>query len=630
MNTSLIIAGATVNQKPLDWDGNLNNIAEAIESAKRGKADILCLPELCMTGYGCEDLFLSTWVSETAISKIPEIASLCKNITVLVGLPIWFKNHNYNCTCVIKDQKIQGIYAKQFLANDGVHYEPRWFTPWDPGSLDHITINGSLVPIGDFQFEVKGILCGIEICEDAWRSNRPACRMQDKGVRMIFNPSASHFAIGKSVQREKLVVDSSRLFECAYIYVNLLGNEAGKMIYDGEVLLAHEGRLVQQNRKLSFQNMNLVTADINFDNPKYTHADFTYERIDRYEDFVRAVTLGLFDYMRKSKSKGFVLSLSGGADSSSCAVLVAEMVKRGIGELGIGDFLEKIGRVDIFEKIDQKNIHEAAKIILNHILTCVYQATKNSSEDTRKSAEALSNSIGCTYFEWNIDGEIRSYTHKIESVLETKLSWENNDITLQNIQARARSPIIWMLANIGKALLLTTSNRSEGDVGYATMDGDTSGSLAPIAGIDKYFILKWLKWAENHLKYEALNRVNNLIPTAELRPKSSDQTDEEDLMPYKILVEIEKLAIYRHLSPLVVYKQLCDRKLTDNQSLKQYIIKFYQLWARNQWKRERIAPAFHLDDFNVDPRTWCRFPILSSGFEKEIEDLKNNIRDKKS
>jgi NAD+ synthase (glutamine-hydrolysing) len=296
--------------------------------------------------------------------------------------------------------------------------------------------------------------------------------------------------------------------------------------------------------------------------------------------------------------------------------------------LGTGNFLEKIGRVDIFDKIGQKNIKEVRKIIINHILTCVYQATKNSSEDTRKSAEALSNSIGCTYFEWNIDGEIGSYTDKIESVLKMKLSWENNDITLQNIQARARSPIIWMLANIGKALLLTTSNRSEGDVGYATMDGDTSGSLAPIAGIDKYFLLKWLKWAENHLKYEALNRVNNLTPTAELRPKASDQTDEEDLMPYKILVEIEKLAIYRHLSPLVVYQQLCDRKLTDNQSLKQYIIKFYQLWARNQWKRERIAPAFHLDDFNVDPRTWCRFPILSSGFEKEIEDLKKNIEDK--
>jgi NAD+ synthase (glutamine-hydrolysing) len=94
-------------------------------------------------------------------------------------------------------------------------------------------------------------------------------------------------------------------------------------------------------------------------------------------------------------------------------------------------------------------------------------------------------------------------------------------------------------------------------------------------------------------------------------------------MPYKILLEIEKLAIFRHLSPITVYQQLKDKKLTDIENLKRYIIKFYQLWARNQWKRERFAPAFHLDDFNVDPRTWCRFPILSGGFEEELENLKN-------
>jgi NAD+ synthase (glutamine-hydrolysing) len=92
-------------------------------------------------------------------------------------------------------------------------------------------------------------------------------------------------------------------------------------------------------------------------------------------------------------------------------------------------------------------------------------------------------------------------------------------------------------------------------------------------------------------------------------------------MPYKIMVEIEKLAVYRHLSPVAVYYQLNNKNLTDNDRLKRYIVKFYQLWARNQWKRERIAPAFHLDDFNVDPRSWCRFPILSGSYKKELEEL---------
>ncbi len=220
---------------------------------------------------------------------------------------------------------------------------------------------------------------------------------------------------------------------------------------------------------------------------------------------------------------------------------------------------------------------------------------------------------------------MNSYRSKIEQVLKRSMSWENDDIALQNIQARSRSPIIWMLANVKKSVLLTTSNRSEGDVGYATMDGDTSGSLAPIAGIDKPFIIQWLKWAEKELGYNGLSYVNNLQPTAELRPKDQEQTDEKDLMPYSILLEIEKLAIRDRRSPVEVYKVLSDPAIFKHHIadtlLKEYVKKFFRLWSANQWKRERLAPSFHLDDLNVDPRSWCRFPILSSGFTKELEAL---------
>jgi NAD+ synthase (glutamine-hydrolysing) len=191
---------------------------------------------------------------------------------------------------------------------------------------------------------------------------------------------------------------------------------------------------------------------------------------------------------------------------------------------------------------------------------------------------------------------------------------------MQNIQARSRSPIIWLLANIKKSILLTTSNRSEGDVGYATMDGDTSGSLAPLAGIDKSFILQWLNWAEKELGYHGLKWVNTLQPTAELRPLERTQTDEKDLMPYDLLVKIERLAIRDRKSPAEVY-QLLSEDWLDKSTLKAYIVKFFKMWAANQWKRERIAPSFHLDDFNVDPRSWCRFPILSGSFVDELAIL---------
>jgi NAD+ synthase (glutamine-hydrolysing) len=176
-----------------------------------------------------------------------------------------------------------------------------------------------------------------------------------------------------------------------------------------------------------------------------------------------------------------------------------------------------------------------------------------------------------------------------------------------------------MLANIHRAVLLTTSNRSEGDVGYATMDGDTSGSFAPIAGLSKVFVLEWLRFAQSRLGHEGLAFVNNLQPTAELRPLDNKQTDEDDLMPYRVLVEIEKHAIEHRRSPVEVYRLM--RSSHDSSKLKAHITKFFRLWAANQWKRERLAPAFHLDDINVDPRTWCRFPILSSGFADELARL---------
>ena len=147
------------------------------------------------------------------------------------------------------------------------------------------------------------------------------------------------------------------------------------------------------------------------------------------------------------------------------------------------------------------------------------------------------------------------------------------------------------------------------------------GSFAPIAGLSKTFIIQWLRWAEKALDQPGLSLVNNLQPTAELRPPEHHQTDEADLMPYAILVEIEKQAILRRQSPIQVYHALHRSFEISPSQLKNYIKKFFRLWSINQWKRERIAPSFHLDDLNVDPRTWCRFPILSSGFTEELNQL---------
>jgi len=606
------IGGATLNQIPFDWNNNVSNILEAINAAKADHVKILCLPELCITGYGCEDVFLSDWLSETAFQKLLAVAPHCKDISVSIGLPVRFDGITYNGVAVVDNGNIKGITLKQNLPREGVHYEPRWFDAWKPNETKKIKIVGHEITVGDLVYDLHGIKTGFEICEDGWsKEKRPGYKLKERDVELILNGSASHFAFGKSKEREQsVVIDGSKLFDCVYFFVNHLGNEAGRMIYDGDIIVAQQGKIIAVNERLSFKNFNLLSCDINFDAPEKTTVHPIRDSKEKNEEFAKAASLALFDYLRKSKAKGFVLSLSGGADSSTCAVLVAEMVRRAAKELGWEKFCEQLKLPNL----------KSEKDAVSHLLTCAYQGTKNSSETTLQAAKELALSIGAKFHSWTIDEEVNSYEKKIEKALGRSLNWETDDIAKQNIQARARSPIIWLLANVKQSILLTTSNRSEGDVGYATMDGDTSGSLAPIAGVDKPFIIQWLKWAEKELGYTSLSYVNNLQPTAELRPLERAQTDEKDLMPYSVLVAIEKLGIRDRKNPVDVYKEMVA-DYPDHVTLKIHIKKFFRLWTANQWKRERLAPSFHFDELNVDPRSWCRFPILSGNFAEELAEL---------
>ncbi|TVP43980.1 MAG: NAD(+) synthase [Mongoliibacter sp.] len=613
--SNIKIACATLNQTPLDWKGNLEHIKNAIKEAQQEKADLLCFPELAITGYGSEDLFLSYWFPQKAVKQLQKLLPFCGDITVAVGLPIRIQEKVYNCMAIIENYELKGFVAKQFMAIDGVHYEFRWFTPWEANKTISFDFFGKDIPLGDIVFEKKGLRYGFEICEDAWRGDaRPGFRLKERNVHMIFNPSASHFAMGKTKQREELVSRSSLLFNATYFYINLLGNEAGRMIFDGEIMVAAKGKLLLKNKLLSFKDHQVKYFELEDSVSEIIGIE---SDIDKNEEFTQAASLGLYDYLRKSKSKGFVLSLSGGADSSTIAILVAEMVRRGVSELGSSIFLNKLGLSYIPKSDDPQ------KEIVGQLLTTAYQASDNSSFATFQSAKTLAESIGAEFKHWEISDEVKGYTEKIEKAIGRRLSWKTDDIALQNIQARARSPIIWMLANINQALLLSTSNRSEGDVGYTTMDGDTSGSISPIAAVDKYFIIHWLKWAENSLGYNGLSKVNGLQPTAELRPSDNQQTDEKDLMPYAIIVEIERLAIRDRRSPMDIFLILKDELDLESETLKDYVKKFFRLWSRNQWKRERLAPSFHLDEFNVDPKTWYRFPILSGGYEEELKELDN-------
>ena len=654
----LKIAAGVLNQTPLDWEGNRQNILDAIDQAKKDDVTVLCLPELCITAYGCEDAFHSSGVHATAMEMLVSIIPASKGMVVSVGIPVTYAGGLFNTAALLVDGKLAGFVAKQHLAGDGIHYEPRWFKPWPAGIQGVIEVEDVEYPLGDILFDVGGIRIGFEICEDAWVGNRPGGNLANKGTDIILNPSASHFAFGKHSVRQRFVLEGSRAFNVTYVYANLVGNESGRAIFDGDAMIASGGKMLAIGQRLSYKPVTLTSCVVNIDSTRMARArtgsfepevdgdesdvisvefDFPECQVEpaevveeswmidsdvKEEEFTRSVCLGLFDYMRKSHSRGFVVSLSGGCDSASIVALVATMLKLAENELGFKELCARLGKF-LTANDGPSNSQELAR----RLLTTVYQSTKNSGSVTRNAANDVAAAAHATHYEFDVDQMVSQYRSVVGEAIGIELNWKDHDITLQNIQARVRSPSVWMLANLNYALLLSTSNRSEAAVGYATMDGDTSGGLSPIAGIDKAFLRKWLIWMEKQGPdgigpMPALNSVNVQQPTAELRPPEDKQTDEDDLMPYEILDAIERLAIRDKMMPIEVVKHLnAEFNDFDQKQLGLWTIRFFRLWCRNQWKRERYAPSFHLDDENLDPKTWCRFPILSGGYEYEIRKL---------
>ena len=443
----LRVAAATLNQTPLDWVGNARRISAVLAAARKAEVGLLCLPELCITGYGCEDAFLSPSVSAMALQVLSELLPETRGLCVCFGLPLQAHKAVYNTCCLVLDGKILGFVAKQALAGDGIHYEPRWFKPWPEGHQVEWEVLGQRYPVGDLVFDVGGVRIGFEICEDAWTAERPGGSLAKRAVDVILNPSASHFAFGKHLVRRRLVLEGARAFGVTYVYSNLLGNEAGRVIYDGDAIIATDRGILADCPRFSLREYTLVDAVVDVELTR-THQTWRSNYLplvgdakdgttvqkyswpqaapaslqglvdtletdapSKYEEFTLAQTLGLFDYLRKTRSKGFVVSLSGGADSSTIACLVHLMVKRGLSELGAKEFQERLCYLSGFSH------SPSALDVTRCLLTTVYQATKNSSQTTRHAASHLAMAIGSRHLELDVEELVESYKRIVSRAL---------------------------------------------------------------------------------------------------------------------------------------------------------------------------------------------------------------------
>lgn len=667
MRHTLTLATACLNTTPLDIDGNLDLIGQAITAAWQQQADLLLLPELAITGYGCEDMFFaSDWLEEMPDHLLAVAAMVPPSMLVACGVPLLVNGGQlFNCVALLARNRVLGVVAKQHLARNGIHYEPRWFTPWLAGEQSELTIGEQRVPFGDLVIDVDGVRIGFEICEDSWVASRPGRSLYQRQVDLILNPSASHFALGKHPIRCQFVCEGSRAFGVAYGYANLLGCEAGRAIFDGGALIASNGELVMSGRRLSFEALVVESATIDLQLNRaqrlissqplrpgagdgVVSVDFRWaaEALqrplspqlaapvdDQQRDACLAIALGLWDWQRKTATAGFAISLSGGADSALCASLVYLAQQQALRTLGATAYRQQLVRcgVVVDEALDGEPLLQAAMAAL---LTTLYQGSALSGSVTRSAAATLAAAIGASHHDWSIAELVDGYVGRANALTPTRpLNWQQDDLALQNIQARVRAPGIWLLANREGKLLIATSNLSEASVGYCTMDGDTAGVLSPIGGVSKSRVLQLLRYLLDEgvelvdgqrLRLPALAAVVNQQPTAELRPGA--QTDESDLMPFVVLDRIRRIAQTQHLGPKGILKVLVREPLAEQygvDQLCQWLRRYFELYCRNQWKRERLAVGFHIEADSADPKSYRRFPVLSSQLKRELAAMES-------
>lgn len=434
-------------------------------------------------------------------------------------------------------------------------------------------------------------------------------------------------------------------YKVPVIQINNLGSDGGSSIYDGRCFFVSEqGKVLACNQRFSCRDYELV------DNSQHYKAASHV-----YDNMLQAVALGIFDWMKKTHSKGFALSMSGGADSALCATCVGLSQIKALTELGLKGYVHLLKQLNITfdeesfvaecqreagmgpygDKISQVQLAALIKalhrFIMPHILVCVYQASKHSGSITFTAAKKMSECIGGTFYKWSIAPMVDQYVNTVNEVLGYELNWHDDDIALQNIQARSRLPGIWLMANHMGFLLLATSNLSEAAVGYCTMDGDTAGGVSPIAGIGKSVILKinerilhegiHLNGHGLSYKVPAIKYIVAQAPTAELRP-DGNQTDERDLMPYPLLDVIRQLFVIEGLLPDEITQLLIAKKNStfapvttklglNDEDIKVCVRRFFGLFQRNQWKRERFATGFRIEYDDASPKSFLRFPVLN-------------------
>jgi NAD+ synthase (glutamine-hydrolysing) len=529
------LALAQINPTVGDVDGNAAKVAEWIGRAREEGAELVIFPELCIPGYPAEDLYLKPHFLAANQRAVEELAAAAQEITALVGFAEPATEDGdprraHNSLAVLSGGAIQGVYRKNRLPNYGVFDEQRYFIPG----------------AGPMTIEVGELSVGLTICEDVWAPGPPAQAEAEAGARLIVNPSGSPYHRGKGREREAMFAERSRAYGAHFAFCNLVGGQ-DELVFDGQSLVtAPDGSVIA--RAAQFEE-ELLVCEI----PEEAGGPLA-EPLSDLDEVYGALTLGLRDYVGKNGFKHVGLALSGGIDSALVAMVAADAVGP-----------------------DR--------------LSCVVMPSPHSSAETQQDARDIAANLGCELLEIAIEPVMESFDRALSGYLEepeaavprdpTKPS--EPDLTAENVQARIRGNLMMALSNRHGWLVLTTGNKSEMSVGYATLYGDMAGGFAVIKDVPKGLVYELVRRRNERAGRELVPAsVIERAPSAELRP---DQRDEDSLPPYDLLDRILEAYVERDLGREELIAAGMPAETVDE---------VIRLVDRAEYKRRQAAPGIRI------------------------------------
>lgn len=621
--------GAVVPKlKVADTEFNCNEIIKQIEIASNNKIQIIVFPELCVTGYTCQDLFEQDTLLEEAEKALNKILDYTNNLDIIciIGMPIKAENQLFNTAVVIQKGKILGIVPKTFIPNYGEFYEKRWFASSKNANKKEIEILDQKVPFGiDLLFKDKEnneICFGIEICEDIWAVEPPSNKLALLGANIIFNLSASNEVIGKKEYRRDLVKMQSAKTISGYVYCSSGVNEStSDVVFSGESMIFENGSCLTNNQRFDFES-NMIFTEIDtkrLANDRRKNISFMGDSVDlEYREIKINIPDNIEDLTREYSKTPFVPE-----DKKKISEICEEILN--IQSYGLAKRLlhTNINKtiIGISGGLDSTlaflviiKAYEILNLPKEKIIAITMPGFGTTSR-THNNSMKLINEYGATFREINIT---KSSLQHFEDIGHDK---NIKDVTYENAQARERTKILMDIANKENGLVVGTGDLSELALGWCTYNGDHMSMYSVNASIPKTLVKYIIKWVADNSKEECKNIINDILDTPispELLPPDEngniEQKTEEQVGPY-ILHDFFLYHFLRYgAEPKKIYILACKTFKNDfkKEEIKHWLQVFIKRFFTQQFKRNCMPDGPKVGTVSLSPRGDLRMPSDAS------------------